>query len=197
MKKSRLTTYILYIIGIILSVIYISPYYILIVNAFKTKRELFESTLKFPTGLMLDNFKIAIDKLSFFWFEDLSSFINIFKSSFFNSILVTAFSIVVIMIFTSMGAWMLVRTKSKISTVIFFTFIAAMLVPFQAVMLPLVALAGRLHLQNIQGLVFMYLGFSSSLSIFLYHGFIKGIPVSLEEAAKIDGCTPWGVFWKI
>ncbi len=119
----------------------------------------------------------------------------IFKSSLFNSLLITILSVAVIIIFTSMAAWMLVRTKTKLSMVIFFTFIAAMLVPFQAVMLPLVAMAGKFGLQNRGGLVFMYLGFGASLSIFLYHGFIKGIPVSMEEAACIDGCNPWQTFW--
>jgi raffinose/stachyose/melibiose transport system permease protein len=191
MNKKKLR-FLLYIIGITTSLVYLSPFYILIVNSFKTKRALFESTLSIPKELVFDNFKVAADKLAL-----LSEAGSFWKSSLFNSLLITTGSVAITIIFASMAAWMLVRTKTKTSTTIFFTFIAAMLVPFQAVMLPLVALSGKLALQNRFGLMFMYLGFGSSLSVFLYHGFIKGIPVSVEEAAVVDGCNPWQVFWKI
>ncbi|MEI6056142.1 MAG: carbohydrate ABC transporter permease [Lentisphaerota bacterium] len=197
MKKKNLTKIIFYIVGALVSLIYLSPFYILFVNSFKTKREILENTLGLPTIWTFDNFKIASEKLSFFCDDQTLSIIGAFGSSLFNSLVVTIASVIIIIIFTSMAAWMLVRIKSKISTFIFFMLIAAMLIPFQAVMLPLVAIAGKLDLQNRGGLVFMYLGFSSSLSVFLYHGFIKGLPISIEEAAIVDGCSPWQVFWKI
>lgn len=192
MKRKQNFKFILYIIGLFTSLLYVSPFYILIVNAFKTKKDLFESTLKLPAIWTFKNFETAATKLSL-----LSEANSFWSSSLFNSLFITIFSVIVTIIFTSMAAWMLVRTKSKVSTFIFFMFIAAMLVPFQAVMLPLVALAGKLAMQNRIGLIFMYLGFGSSLSIFLYHGFIKGLPISVEEAAIVDGCSPWQVFWKI
>jgi len=191
MKKNNFRM-ILYIVGIITTIVYMSPFYILIVNAFKTKRALFESTLSIPKVFTVENFKIAADKLSL-----LSESGSFWGSSLFNSLIITIGSVGITVVFASMAAWMLVRTKTKKSTIIFFTFIAAMLVPFQAVMLPLVALSGKLAMQNRLGLMFMYLGFGSSLSVFLYHGFIKGLPVSVEEAAVVDGCNPWQVFWKI
>lgn len=191
MKKNNFRM-ILYIVGIITTIVYMSPFYILIVNAFKTKRALFESTLSIPKVFTVENFKIAADKLSL-----LSESGSFWGSSLFNSLIITIGSVGITVVFASMAAWMLVRTKNKKSTIIFFTFIAAMLVPFQAVMLPLVALSGKLAMQNRLGLMFMYLGFGSSLSVFLYHGFIKGLPVSVEEAAVVDGCNPWQVFWKI
>lgn len=197
MKRDRISKNILYVLGTLISLLYVSPFYILCVNAFKTKRDIFESTLNLPSTWIFDNFKVAIDKLSLLWVGDTFSVINVFGSSLFNSLVITTGSVAIIVVFSSMAAWMLVRTKSKVSTVIFFMFIAAMLVPFQAVMLPLVAMSGKLGLQNKVGLIFMYLGFGSSLSIFLYHGFIKGLPVSVEEAAIVDGCSPWQVYWKI
>ena len=197
MKSKQNSRILLYIIGIFTSFLFISPFYILIVNAFKTKRELFGSTLTLPKEWMLDNFKVALHKLSFLWVGKSFSIEGIFGSALFNSMFITISSTILIIIFSSMAAWILVRTKSKMSTIVFYMFIAAMLVPFQAVMLPLVAFMGRLGLQNRFGIIFMYLGFGSSFSIFLYHGFIKSIPVSLEEAARIDGCGPWKVFWKI
>ena len=197
MKNKQNSKILLYIVGIITSILFISPFYILIVNAFKTKRELFGSTLTLPKNWMLDNFSVALNKLSFLWIGKSFTIEGFFGSALFNSMFITITSTVLIIIFSSMAAWILVRTKSKMSNIVFYMFIAAMLVPFQAVMLPLVAFMGRLGLQNRLGIIFMYLGFGSSFSIFLYHGFIKGIPISLEEAARIDGCGPWKVFWKI
>jgi len=193
MKRKQNGRIALYVVGILTSLAFLSPFYILFANAFKNKRELFESTLKLPAVWTMKNFQTAMDKLSFIA-DRRHGFLG---SSLFNSMFITVGTVVIITVLASMAAWMLVRTKSKISGLIFFGFIAAMLVPFQAVMLPLVALMGRLGLQNRIGIIFMYIGFGSSISIFLYHGFIKSIPKSLEEAALIDGCTPWQVFWKI
>lgn len=196
MKNKKLIKKLLYVLGGFISLVYLIPFYILLVNSFKTRRGIFESTLALPKVWTLDNFTVAMKRLSLFWLEDGSVF-NVFGSSLFNSLFITVGSVLVIVVFSSMAAWMLVRTKSKTSTFIFFMFIAAMLVPFQAVMLPLVALTGKLDMQNQYGLIFMYLGFCSSLSIFLYHGFIKSLPISVEEAAIVDGCTPWQVYWKV
>jgi raffinose/stachyose/melibiose transport system permease protein len=103
-----------------------------------------------------------------------------------------------------MGAWVLVRHKAWWSTAIFMAFVAAMVVPFQVVMLPLVQwlriLGDFLHfrlLGTYHGIVLCYLGFGASLSVFIFHGFIKGVPLELEEAADIDGCTRAGVFFRI
>ncbi|WP_099191625.1 carbohydrate ABC transporter permease [Tepidibacter mesophilus] len=172
------------LIGSIIGLIYLSPFYIIIVNAFKSKKELFQSTLGLPESLNFDNFIEAFDRLDFF-------------HVFLNSLMITVGSIVLIVIFSAMAAWMLERTKTKMSGFIFFAFIAAMLIPFQAVMLPLIRMMGKLNLLNIPGLMFTYLGFGCSLSIFLYHGFVKGIPKELDEAATIDGCSKWQTFWYI
>jgi raffinose/stachyose/melibiose transport system permease protein len=124
-----------------------------------------------------------------------------------NSLIVTVSSIALIIVFSSITAWVLVRSKSKASSFILYMFVATMLVPFQAVMIPLMQYMSKwdwnimgMHVSMIDtyyGLVFMYIGFGLSLSVFLFHGFIKGVPLSLEEAAMIDGCSRWKVFWKI
>ena len=121
-----------------------------------------------------------------------------------NSLFVTIISIVIIVVLASMTAWMLVRANNLLSKIIFSTFVATMLIPFQTLMMPLMQEMGwirdTLHIQmldNKLGLVYMYIGFGASMAVFLYHGFVKSIPVSLEEAATIDGCTKFGVFWKI
>jgi raffinose/stachyose/melibiose transport system permease protein len=176
--------FLLGIIGIITGLVFLSPFYIIIVNAFKTKKELFQDTLGIPSSFRFENFIEAFNRLDF-W------------KVFLNSLIITVGSIVLIVVFSAMAAWMLERTKTKMSGFIFFMLIAAMLIPFQAVMLPLVRLMGKLNMLNIPGLMFMYLGFGCSLSVFLYHGFVKGIPKELDEAATIDGCNKWQTFWYI
>lgn len=168
-------------IGVVLSLLFLAPFYIIFINSFKTKKELFEGTLAFPKAWMLDNYKEAFVKLDFLRAVG-------------NSLFITVGSIIIIAIFASMAAWALERRKSKISNIIFFLFIASMLIPFQAVMLPLVRLMGKLNMLNRGGIIFMYLGFGVALSIFLYHGFIKSIPRELDEAAMIDGCTKFQTF---
>lgn len=183
-RRITVNSIIISIISVILALLFISPFYIIFINAFKTKKELFASTLKLPTTWILDNFKLAFERLDFL-------------RTLLNSLTVTIGSIIVIIVFSSMAAWMLERTKSKASTIIFYLLISSMLVPFQSVMLPLVRIMGKLHMLNIGGLIFMYLGFGGTLSIFLYHGFLKSIPKELDEAAMIDGCGKLQTFWYI
>ena len=184
MKKFKFGTFLVSIFSILLGLLYLSPFYIILINAFKTKKELFSSTLSIPTSPILDNFKLAFQRLDFL-------------RALTNSLFITISSIIILVIFASMAAWMLERTKSKTSSFIFFLFISSMLIPFQAVMLPLVRLMGNLHLLNMGGLIFIYLGFGAPLSVFLYHGFLKSIPKELDEAAMIDGCGKFQTFWYI
>ncbi|MBS4213739.1 carbohydrate ABC transporter permease [Neobacillus rhizophilus] len=172
------------ILGIILGIIWLSPFYLMIVNSFKTKREMFEDTLKLPAGFNFDNYIEAFTELNFL-------------QTFMNSVLITVVSVLVIIVFSSMAAYALSRNKSKISSFIFFLFVAAMLIPFQSVMIPLVTIFGKLEMLNSAGIIFMYLGFGASLSIFLYHGTLNGIPKSLDEAATIDGANRFQIFWHI
>ena len=183
-KKLSLPNILITILGAALGLLFLSPFYIIIVNAFKTKRELFKNTLSLPITYTLDNFKEAFIELDF-------------AQSFFHSLLITVVSVVLIIIFSSMAAWVLERTKSKISNIILMVFIVSMIIPFQAVMLPLIRFMGKLNLLNIGGIIFMYIGFGASLSIFLYHGFLKSIPVELDEAATLDGCNKFQTFWYI
>ena len=180
-KQKKLT---LWIISGISAGLFLVPFYIMLVNSFKTKKQLFLDTLGFPKTFDFNNYLVAWERLEF---------LKVFS----NSLIITVGSLVVVIAFSSMAAWMLQRTKSKLSTIIYFVFVASMLVPFQAVMLPLVRIMGQLNLLNMPGLIFMYLGFQSSLSIFLYHGFVKGIPRALDEAAVIDGCNPFQTFWYV
>lgn len=172
-------------------IIYLFPIYIIVVNSFKSRSELYENILALPESIHFDYYADALKKMEF---------INAFK----NSLLVTLISILFIVILASMTAWTLVRTQHFISTIIFNLFIATMLIPFQTLMMPLMQEMGwardTLHLpmlDTLGGLIYMNIGFGASMAVFLYHGFVKSIPISLEEAATIDGCNRLGVFWKI
>lgn len=173
-------------------VLYLSPFYLIVINSFKTRREIFRDTTSLPEKFEATNYLQAIDKMNI-------------GSAFLNSGIIIVCSVGLIVLFSSMAAWVLARDKSRKSKILFYVFVAATIVPFQAVMLPLVKVMGKLNMEAINfnmlgtryGLIFMYIGFGSSLSIFLYHGFIKSIPKDIEEAAIIDGCTKFQVYRKI
>lgn len=183
---------ILEILGWLLLIIYMIPFYLMLINSFKTRREIFSDTIGFPSEWSFSNFTTAIERMDM-------------GSAFINSLIITALSIILIVMFSSMAAWVLARTKTKTSKIIFYLFVSAMIVPFQSVMLPLVKWMGLMRIDSINfsmlgthyGLIFMYIGFGSSMSIFLYHGFINNIPLEVEEAAIIDGCNKWQLYSKI
>lgn len=185
-KKIILNTIVL-----ILCVGYLFPIYIIVANSFKNRSELYENILALPSRLSFEYYAEAMKKMQF---------LNAFQ----NSLIVTLVSILFIVTLASMTAWMLVRTEKVISVIIFNVFVATMLIPFQTLMMPLMQEMGwirdNLHIpmmDTLGGLIYMNIGFGASMAVFLYHGFVKSIPISLEEAATIDGCTKLGVFWKI
>jgi len=167
-----------------IGLVFFFPFYIMLVNSFKTKPQIFQNTLNLPGGLQWGNYIEAFRQLEFL-------------QAFANSLFITLCSILLLIVCASMAGWKLVRTKSKLSSIVFFMFVSAILIPFQSVMLPLITIMGRLGFLNRLGLVFMYLGFGSSLSLFLYHGFIKSVPKELDEAAIIDGCNEFQLFGRV
>jgi raffinose/stachyose/melibiose transport system permease protein len=178
-------TFIVEIFAILIGLIFLVPFYYVISNSFKSFTDILTNTSALPSKLHFENYINAFEELNY---------LQAFK----NSFIITVSSNVVLVIFCSMAAYMLVRTKNKISNVIFMMFVATMIIPFESLMIPLTKTAGQIGLLNsIWGLVIIYLGFGSGMTIFLYHGFIKGIPVELEEAAIIEGCSRFGVFWRI
>ncbi len=181
LKRKKL---VISIIGIFLALIWISPFYLMITNSFKTKQNIFTDTLGLPSDFTFANFIEAFDRLQF-------------VKTFFNSVIISTVSIIVIIIFASMAAYALSRNQSKLSNFILLLIISGMLIPFQSVMIPLVSIFGKANMLNPIGLIFMYLGFGSSLSIFLYYGALKNIPKALDEAATIDGCNKFQTFWYI
>ncbi|GBF77684.1 sugar ABC transporter permease [Paenibacillus sp. 598K] len=170
---------------------FLSPIYIMLVNSFKNRAELYENVLSLPSTFSFQYYREAIDKMNFL-------------GAFGNSLYVTVVSVIFIVVLASMTAWMLVRTDNRLSRIIFLVFVSTMLIPFQTLMMPLMQVmdwirsnTGIPMLNTHEGLIFMNIGFHASMAVFLYHGFIKSVPIALEEAATIDGCTKFGVFWRI
>lgn len=183
-KRTKIVSILIQVFGVVLGILYLTPFYLVVANSFKTKKNVLIDTIGLPQPMNYENYPKAMEKMDFL-------------TSFGNSIFITVVSIGLLVVFSSMAAWVLVRNKSKISNIVFMFFVAAMLIPFQSVMLPLVDIFGanKLNLVNTRiGIIIMYVGFGSSLSIFLFHGFIKGIPIDLENAAIIDGCRKHQVY---
>ena len=178
-------------VSILLCLFYLFPFYIVIVNAFKNRKELYENMLALPQTFTPEYFLKAMDKMNFL-------------RAFSNSFIVTVVSITILIVLASMTAWMLVRTNNGFSKALFMIFVATMIIPFQTIMMPLLQVMGWVKdtthipmVNSLGGLIYMNVGFGASMAVFLYHGFVKTIPISLEEAATIDGCNKFSVFWKI
>lgn len=169
---------------IMLAAFFIFPILLLFINSFKSLKEIYMSVLQLPETLNLDNYISAFKELDY---------LNAIKNSLIVTCTVTAANVIC----CSMAAWVLVRYKTKTSKLIFTIFSVAVLVPFQCVMLPLLAEMGKLNMINMPGLMLVNLGFGSSMSIILFHGFMKNVPVELEEAAAIDGASQPRIFFTI
>ncbi len=194
-KKRRVMPVILEIAGILLFLLFMVPFLIVLLNSAKTAKEIIFDPIAWP-----GNWAQIFTNIKLIFENPTTDYIG----AFFDSFIITVLSLGVISIFSAMCAWALVRNKKKWSTVIFMVFVAAMVIPFQVVMFPLVKwfkiVGDFLHIQllgSYQGIVFAYLGFGCSMSIFILHGFIKNIPLELEEAATIDGCSQTRTFFNV
>ena len=168
---------------------YMFPFVMVILNSFKRKINIVKNPLMLidDKGLQFINYVKAFTEMDF-------------GTAFLNSILVTGVSVVLIILCSSMTAYLFVRTDWLICKVFFALMVAYMVVPFQVIMIPLVSIYGNIFgiLNSRATLIFMNLGFGTGMAIFMCHGFIKtNVPLALEEAAKIDGCTRFQIFFKI
>ncbi len=172
-------------VGLILAFAYFFPFFLVFVNSVKLKFDILENPLAFPAEITWENYQQALTKMEFF-------------RSLTNSLIITVLSVSLLIIFSSMLAYYLARTKTKSSKYIFLGLVASMIVPFQALMIPFMALfAPFVSWNNRAALVFFYIGFGVALSTFLYHGFITTIPTEIDEAASIDGASDMVAFWRI
>ncbi|MDQ0338544.1 raffinose/stachyose/melibiose transport system permease protein [Caldalkalibacillus uzonensis] len=183
--KQKRKGIILFLLSSILFVLYIFPFALVVLNSFKERLDIVQNPFSLPEQFSLENYIWAYQTMNF-------------PAAFINSLIITVFSVVIIIVFSSMLAYFLVRWKWRMNHFILFMLVASMIIPFQALMIPFVSVYGNLGLLNSKWtLIFCYLGFGVSLATFMYHGFIKNIPKELEEAAYIDGASKLQVFWYV
>lgn len=171
----------------LISLVYVFPIVLVVINSFKKKAYISRKPFAIPTDKMyvgLENYVNGIKKTGF-------------VDAFWTSLFITVLSVAIIILCTSMCAWYISRVKNKFTTGLYFLCLFSMIVPFQMVMFTLSKLADMLHLGNPLGIVVVYLGFGAGLSVFMFCGFVKSIPLEIEEAAMIDGCTPIQTFFRI
>ncbi|MCL6604484.1 MAG: carbohydrate ABC transporter permease [Paenibacillus sp.] len=184
-SRYRLSTFLLEFAAILLALIFLSPFYLVLTNSVKGLREILVDAASFPQVFQWSNY------------ADVWKIID-FPKAFWNSFQITALSVTFIVVFSSMAAYQIVRKPSKFNSFVFLLLISAMIIPFQSLMLQLVRVTSILELRGeLYGIVACYLGFGMPLSVFLFHGFIKTVPYELEEAARVDGSNPYGVFFRI
>lgn len=188
-------TRILEAVTIVVFLLFMFPFGMVVLNSAKTSKEIIFNAVALPS-----DWNQLFVNIGLIFSNPTVHYLNAFV----DSTVITVISLLVIVLFSSMAAWVLERNKALWSTVIFMAFVAAMVIPFQVLMYPLVRwmriLGTFLHfrlLSSIPGIVFAYLGFGSPLSIFVFHGFIKNIPYELEESATIDGASHAKTFFEI
>jgi raffinose/stachyose/melibiose transport system permease protein len=171
----------------IISLLFIAPILLVLLNSFKGKLYVLNSPFAFPAAESFVGFSNYLHGM----------IATGFLPAFGWSLFITVFSVAAIVLFSAMTAWYITRSLLKFCKALYFIFVFAMIVPFQMVMFPLTTVATTLHLDNPLGILLVYLGFGSAQAVFLYSGFVKSVPVAVEEAAVIDGCTPIKAFFSV
>ena len=171
----------------ILCLLYVFPIFVIVINAFKKKVYINDQPFSMPNAETYTGFKNFIEAINKYKFIEAVGW----------TVFITVASVAVILLCTSMCAWYITRVKSKFSKVMYFLCVFSMVVPFQMVMFTLSLIANRMRLDSPLGLIVVYLGFGAGLAVFMFCGFVKSIPVEIEEAAMIDGCTPLQTFFLV
>ena len=171
----------------LLSIVFLFPIFLVLINSFKSRFNIISEPFSLPnseTFVGLENYVQGIES---------SGIID----AFFRTLFITIGSVLAIIIFTSMTAWYIVRVKKKYTNALYYLFLFSMIVPFQMVMFTMTSVCTKLGLNTVWGIIPVYLGFGAGLSVFMFSGFIKGLPREIEEAAMIDGCSPIKTFFLV
>ncbi|MDP4097361.1 carbohydrate ABC transporter permease [Paenibacillus sp. P96] len=172
------------IMGLI-GLLFLSPFYFLFANSVKPFGEIMSDSASWPKVFQWENYSKAWE-------------LTQFPQAFANSLVITVVSVAILALISSMGAYRMVRSNTWFNRVLFMLLIASMVIPFQTIMMPLLRVINELGLNNTRaGLIMTYLGLGAPMAVFLFHGFVKSIPLEIEEAATVDGCTGISVFFRI
>ena len=187
MKRKRVENGFLFVLLTLLAVLFVSPIIIVFINSFKTKFNIISDPFSLPnseTFAGADNYFNGINYSGIL-------------PAFLRSLFITVCAVIVLVLCTSMAAWYITRVKSKFTKIMYYLFVFSMIVPFQMVMFSMTFTVTFLRLNNLIGIIFVYLGFGAGLSVFMMSGFVKSIPYEIEEAAMIDGCSPLQTFFMV
>ena len=187
MKSRSVNSAAIFTLLIILAAAFLFPIVMVLINSFKGRFFISTEPFSLPTGetfVGLENYISGLQKTGFF-------------SAFGYSLFITVFSVAAIVLFTSMAGWYITRVKSRFNKIMYMELVFSMVVPFQMVMFSMSKIANILSLDNPIGIIVIYLGFGAGLSTFMFCGFVKSIPVDIEEAAMIDGCGPIRTFFTV
>lgn len=183
----RSTEIVMIVVLTALSVVFLMPILVVLMNSFKGKFYISDAPFAFPDTETFSGWTNYIDGISK----------TGLPSAFCYSLFITVFSVLVIVLFTSMIAWYITRVKTWWTKMLYYMFAFAMIVPFQMVMFPMSKIANMLSLDNPVGILVVYLGFGAGLSVFMFCGFVKAVPIEMEEAAMIDGSSPMKMFFLV
>ena len=186
-KKTKTINVLLVILLCVLTVVFLYPLFFILNNSFKGKFFISKDPFSLPTSET---------------FAGLTNYVNgLIKTGLSSAIgwsfFITIVSVIFIILFTSMTAYYITRVKNKLTQGLYYMFVFSTIVPFQMVMFTMSSLADKFHLKNPLGMCVLYLGFGAGLSVFMFAGFIKSVPIDIEEAAMIDGCTPLQTFFQV
>ncbi|AZK46316.1 MULTISPECIES: carbohydrate ABC transporter permease [Paenibacillus] len=185
MKKYGVRMIVTELVMVLVALVFLAPFYFLFVNSVKPFGEIMSNSASWPAVFHWENYSKAWE-------------LTRFPEAFTNSLIITVISVLLMALISSMGAYRMVRSDTIFNRLLFFLFIAAMVIPFQSIMIPLMRVVNVLGVNNsMAGLILTYLGLGAPMSLFLFHGFVKSIPLEIEEAATVDGCTPITVFFRI
>lgn len=186
-RQNKFSYFTSFSILLLLSFVFLFPLYLVVINSFKSKFNIISEPFVLP------------NQDTFVGFENYINGINSsgILGAFIRTLIITVGSVVTIVVLTSMTAWYITRVKSKVNRVIYYLFLFSMIVPFQMVMFTMTDICYKLGLNSVLGIIPVYLGFGSGLSVFMFCGFVKGLPREIEEAAMIDGCSPLKTFFYV
>jgi raffinose/stachyose/melibiose transport system permease protein len=183
--SKRAEIVVIFLILCVTWVVFLFPLVLAFINSFKSLPQIIISPISLPTTLNTTNYTKAFDAMKY-------------PLVFANTAVISVLSVLILCLFSAMAAYLFVRNPWKVNKAVFSIMIASMIIPFQSIMIPLMRIYGSLSLLNNRGiLIYMYMAFGTPMAVFMYHGFIKGVPKELEEAAIIDGCGRFQTFFRI
>ena len=175
------------LILVILTIAFIFPIVLVFMNSFKSRLYVSTNPFAWPQGDMFVGLENYINGLT----------ISGFLHAFIRSVWISVMGVGVIILCTSMAAWYIVRVKDKVTKILYYIFVFSMIVPFQMVMFTLTFVVTGVYFDNVFGIILVYLGFGAGLAVFMFCGFVKSIPLEVEEAAMIDGCNPLQTYFMV